>query len=111
MTSTEKQAMLAKVSAIQIRVAGLRGGKTILHDALGVYRDAVLATIKDAPTTDVIRCKDCKWYGVDATKGQFCLRVASPSMWQDGITPLRPDDYCSYAERRKRHGRNSERGS
>lgn len=48
----------------------------------------------------VIRCIDCKHYGIDKEKGGFCMRSASPSMWRNDEAPLLPDDFCSYGERR-----------
>lgn len=50
----------------------------------------------------VIRCKDCKWYGRDKLKGGFC-RKSGASMWSPGLPndELKPDDYCSRAQRRE----------
>ena len=71
------------------------------YDLLGQL--AQMLQEKTASLTDkyakVVRCKNCRWYGVDAKKGQFCKQHKSPSMWTDGITPLKPDDFCSYGER------------
>lgn len=47
-----------------------------------------------------VRCIECIHYGLDKEKGGFCMRSGSPSMWRDDVTPLRPDDFCSYGERR-----------
>ena len=55
-----------------------------------------------ADVEHVIRCKDCKWYGRDKLKGGFC-RKPEASMWSPGlpIDELKPDDYCSRAQRRE----------
>ena len=48
--------------------------------------------IKDLPSAqpEIIRCKDCKRYGKDN-----CF-VKIQMLWE-----LRPDDYCSYGERKE----------
>lgn len=40
---------------------------------------------------EVVRCKKCKRY---STEFQMCLRSS-------GITNAKPDDFCSYGERRE----------
>lgn len=45
----------------------------------------------DAPTIDLVRCRECKWWN-GFTHG--CRR--SPS-----VEPWRADDYCSYGERQE----------
>jgi hypothetical protein len=55
--------------------------------------------IADTPTVDavpVVRCKDCKHYDMGV-----CLKIYSdgnvhPEAWQS----RRPDDFCSYGERK-----------
>lgn len=78
--------------------------KKALLDTLNKSGTPYNAVINDiiihAPTVTIVTCKDCKWYGVDREKGQFCLRPTSPAMWRDDITPLKPDDYCSYGVRK-----------
>ena len=54
--------------------------------------------IADVPTVDaveVVRCKDCKHYEDHKRKiYENCVR--------DGrFTPMKPDDFCSYGERRE----------
>ena len=49
--------------------------------------------IEDAPTIDaveVVRCKDCKWFG----------KVGCAIMIVDDYDKPTEDDYCSFAERR-----------
>lgn len=64
-------------------------------------RDEVALPIVDAaPTVDaevVVRCKDCVHYDMGV-----CLKIYSdgnvhPEAWQ----PRRPEDYCSYGERKE----------
>ena len=64
--------------------------------ALGIEADILIANGVTIP----VRCDECKWYGVDSTKGGFCALTASPSMWTDGITQLEPNDFCSRGERK-----------
>lgn len=65
------------------------------------YDDCV-ATVLNAPTADVVpvvRCKDCKWF-VDNNGGEWY----GCKMFQVvRITPEdapKPDDFCSYGERK-----------
>lgn len=67
--------------------------------------DAISNKIDKIPAADVVevvRCKDCKHYASDREKGGFCKRSASPSMWRNDEAPLRPDDFCSYGERKSK---------
>ena len=56
--------------------------------------------LKNLPTADVVevvRCKDCKHYKIDHPRANgyhCCYRMHS-------IFPMKPDDFCSYGERRK----------
>ena len=47
----------------------------------------------------LVRCKDCKWYELPSHKiTENCVRW----MKSNGILlPIKPNDYCSYAERRE----------
>ncbi len=47
---------------------------------------------------EIVRCKDCKWYELPSHKiTENCVRW----MKSNGILlPIKPNDYCSYAERR-----------
>lgn len=58
-----------------------------------LYARCGIATqnIKDIPSADVIevvRCKDCKYHDEFSSK---CNKLH--------LTPMRPNDYCSYGER------------
>ena len=62
------------------------------------WDEAVLASdIKNAPTVDavpVVRCKDCKYYEIHKPKVlENCERNGY-------IIPMKPDDFCSYGERK-----------
>lgn len=56
--------------------------------------------IDNAPTIEpeIVKCKDCKWYELPSHKiTENCVRW----MKSNGILlPIKPNDYCSYAERR-----------
>lgn len=76
-----------------------KAGRIARRDGVNVVVDMC---IKQAPAADVVpvvRCGKCKWFGVDSTKGGFCMRKDSPSMWRNETGELKPDDYCSYGER------------
>ena len=55
--------------------------------------------ITEAPTVEVVRCKDCKYWGQDVSgysgdDESFCTNP-------DGLDNYaHPDDFCSYGERR-----------
>ena len=51
----------------------------------------VLAVIDDAPSIDIVRCKECKWAKANGTY-QWCGRL-------DSTARITADDYCSYGER------------
>ena len=66
------------------------------------WDEAVLASdIKNAPTVDavpVVRCKDCKHYEIHKPKVlENCERNGY-------IIPMKPDDFCSYGERKDGYG-------
>lgn len=54
------------------------------------------AIIQDAPSIDIVRCKDCQWFDSgknDIAEWHFCKR-------HFGIYPnFDADDFCSYGER------------
>lgn len=73
--------------------------ETYMDGAYG-YSDAksLVDAICDLPSAqpEIVRCKDCKYVGTDATCCLVCNREGM------GLKPyhVRKDDYCSYAERR-----------
>ena len=48
-------------------------------------------TIDSAPTIEIIRCRECKYYNDDYT-GEWCGRFRDPH-------PCRADDFCSRGSR------------
>lgn len=55
-----------------------------------MYQEA----IKALEQHEVIRCKDCKYHSHDAEYGRdWCNRTS-------GVFRVKPDDFCSFAERR-----------
>ena len=53
----------------------------------------VLAVIDDAPSIDIVRCKECKWAKANGTY-QWCGRL-------DSTARITPDDFCSHGERKE----------
>lgn len=59
----------------------------------------VLATIDDAPTIDIVRCKECKFIRIyeDETSFYYCALEDRPNrQWSVDET-----DYCSWGERKE----------
>ena len=54
--------------------------------------------INRLPMMEVVRCKDCKQWGGVAF-GNVCRRWSAPLAGMKNCT--RPDDFCSYGERRE----------
>ena len=61
----------------------------------------VVEFLDDMPTVDAVeavRCKDCKYYEIDKPKVlENCERNGY-------IIPMKPDDFCSYGERKDGDG-------
>lgn len=65
------------------------------------YDDCVEAILK-APAADVVpvvRCKDCKWFA-DNNGGQWYGCQMFQVVWNTPEDAPKPDDFCSYGERR-----------
>ena len=94
MSYIEKEKALENVSQIRLEMVGARAvGKTIFTEALRIYRDSVLKSLNEAPTSDVVqvvRCKDC---AVPHNRWTGCPKL-------NGLVTS-PDFYCNYGERRK----------
>lgn len=62
MSYIERDAAIENVSQIRLEVVGARAvGKTIFTEALRIYRDAVLKSLNEAPTADVVEVKHGEW--------------------------------------------------
>ena len=62
----------------------------------GYTYDQVHFAIDDAPSIDIVRCKECKhWSGCKSTmhNNHLCGRAENVDYW------TRADDFCSYGER------------
>ena len=51
----------------------------------------ILVAIDEAPSIDIVRCKECKWAKANGTY-QWCGRL-------DSTARITADDFCSYGER------------
>lgn len=62
MSYIEKEKAVENVSQIRLEVVGARAvGKTIFTEALRTYRDAVLKSLNEAPTADVVEVVHAYW--------------------------------------------------
>ena len=55
------------------------------------YRADINSEITKAPSIDIVRCRECKYYNDDYT-GEWCGRFRDPH-------PCRADGFCSYGSR------------
>ena len=97
----KKEAMRRLKAAYDGSVAVHGDKDNLFADGIDYAMD-IVRSIKAADAVPVIRCKNCKWYRRDKQKGGFCLKSGA-SMWSPGLPydELKPDDYCSRAQRRK----------
>ena len=56
-------------------------------------KDEVSTLVNDAPSIDIVRCKECKWAKANGTY-QWCGRL-------DSTARITDDDFYSYGERRE----------
>ena len=78
----------------------INGGYDLDFDEVPETKRELLRMITEQPTVDavpVIRCKDCRFSGADATCCLVCKREGM------GLKPFHVyhDDFCSYAERKE----------
>ena len=60
-------------------------------DGIEDFMPEAKAWITDAPSIDIVRCKECKWAKANGTY-QWCGRL-------DSTARITDDDFCSYGER------------
>ena len=61
-----------------------------MHDKSSDFIDGVIyiaQRIEDAPSIDIVRCKECE----NHTHDDWCIKF---------VRTMLPDDFCSYGERR-----------
>ena len=98
MAYIEQESLLKRIKASPLitNFLILRGSKTLI--------DGILDLIEKHPivdAVDVVRCKDCKnWGGI--IFGNVCSRWSAPLAGMKNCT--KPDDFCSYGERRCDNG-------
>ena len=66
------------------------------EDDVYTYRYVSEYQIDTAPSIDIVRCKECRFYLADEGK---CTRTIWVYDWHRPKT--KADDYCSYAERKE----------
>ena len=62
-------------------------------DGIEDFMPEAKAWLNDAPSIDIVRCKECKWAKALGTY-QWCGRL-------DSTAQITADDFCSYGERRE----------
>lgn len=62
----------------------------------------VAERIAEAPTIDIVRCKECRWFKKWKTIGRDDGYCGYARMTQDGLQYINtnPNDYCSMGERK-----------
>ena len=60
------------------------------YDELVAFADKIAEMIVDAPSIEIVRCKECKWSKANGTY-QWCGRL-------DSTARITADDFCSYGE-------------
>ena len=55
-----------------------------------LWKQTVADIVRGMPSIDIVRCKECKHYRLNGITYQ-CM---------SHISAVKPDDYCSYGERR-----------
>ena len=63
-------------------------------DDIEDFMPEATAWLNDAPSIDIVFCKECKWSKANGTY-QWCGRL-------DSTAQITADDFCSYGERRRR---------
>ena len=59
----------------------------------GLSAKALWKRIRQEPSIDIVRCKECKWSKANGTY-QWCGRL-------DSTAKITADDFCSYGERKE----------
>ena len=54
----------------------------------------LLETIDEAPTIDIVRCKECMWRDKDNQGEDYCT-------YAKGLADINDDSFCSWGERRE----------
>ena len=62
-----------------------------VFEPYGVNSVELERKIRQAPSIDIVRCKECKWSKANGTY-QWCGRL-------DSTARITADDFCSYGER------------
>lgn len=75
--------------------------ETSEHTILGAGQEAELIRdkIKEMPTVDIVRCKDCKYWVVDYPDGEEFWSCDKWQGWAIGDY-FTEDDFCSRGERK-----------
>lgn len=64
-----------------------------------IWAGTVVEAAPTADVVDVVRCKDCQWYG-----NERACPLAASGLSANRIKLPKEDDFCSYGERRKDNG-------
>ena len=81
-----------KYISTEYGMVNLRDGDKILHLDAEILAD-IYWRVFDGELTEVVRCKDCIYYGDYEDGKDVCSMMI--------IYPTKPTDYCSLGERRE----------
>jgi Zn finger protein HypA/HybF involved in hydrogenase expression len=99
----EREDLIEKISSISVQMLGLRAGKSLLREAMKIYREEFLKCIKEAPIADVVevvRCKDCEHLRIINGKGLYAYCPKTECKFEPFEIDTRTH-YCSYGERKE----------
>lgn len=100
----EREDLIKKVSSVSVQMLGLRAGKSLLREAMKIYKETFIKCVEEAPSADVVevvRCKDCVYkkeeLNINDDLELMCgfnygLRVRGAVLF---------DDFCSYGKRKE----------
>ena len=57
-------------------------------------KDEVSTLVNEAPSIDIVRCKECKWRDKDNQGEDYCTYVK-------GLADINDESFCSYGERKE----------
>lgn len=85
-----------------LTIENLEKYMTVMEVNIKEYGQQVVVAVDDlmylpaADVSEVVRCMHCKWFKTNTDKENYCDRHSA--VWYKFY--IRPDDFCSYGERK-----------